>query len=103
MTVTCLVVYVPNKLLQNKDFWEQLESLWKTKRWEKPTCMLGDFNVVEDSADRLPPRSNSLNTVSSLVSLKTHLGVIDGWRRENPTEINFTFRVKNSPIQSRID
>lgn len=90
-TVTCLVVYAPNPHRKNKEFWERIEELWKKEKWGKPTCMLGDFNIVEDSADRLPPHQDPLGTVNSLSSLKTYLNLIDGWRRENPTEINFTF------------
>lgn len=66
-------------------------------------CMLGDFNIVEDSADRLPPHHDPQGAVSSLASLKSYLNQIDGWRRENPTDINFTFRTESGSLKSRID
>lgn len=103
MRVTCLAVYALNQPRQNKEFWKELERRWKAKRWEKPTCVLGDFNVIKDSADWLPPHNDPPNTVRALTSLKTHLEVIDGWRRETPEKIDHTFRTKNSTTQSWID
>lgn len=47
--------------------------------------------------------SNHISAVNTLLDLKTQLSVIDGWRRENLNEINFTYHIENSKIQSRID
>ena len=41
--------------------------------------------------------------MDALQTLKTYFGVADGWRRENPTTVNFSFQMQNRPIQSRID
>lgn len=51
----CLAVYTPNKDKENQSFWKELREIWERKRLRKPTCMMGDFNVVEDSANHLPP------------------------------------------------
>lgn len=88
-TVTCLAVYAPNQPNRNKEFWEQIEDCWRKEKWEKPTCMVGDFNIVKDS--RLPPYQDQTRAANALFNLKTHLNLVDGWRKENPANIDFTF------------
>lgn len=51
LTLSILAVYASNKPRKNQEFWEKIKDKWKKGKWEKPTCMLGDLNVVEDSID----------------------------------------------------
>lgn len=103
VTITCLAIYALNQTQKNKEFWEQLSEHWKREKWEKPTCILGDCNVIEDSIDRMPAHNDPTTPVNALTDLKGQLSVIDGWRRENPMDINFTYCTGNGSIQSRID
>lgn len=101
--ISCLAIYAPNQPDQNKDFWEDIGNHMKKEKQKNLTCMLGDFNLVEDSADRLPPHSNPLNPVDSLIHLKTSQHLTDGCRREHPREIDFFYRSESSSTQSRIN
>ncbi len=66
--------------------------------------MAGDFNMVEDSLDRLPAHSDQENTTDALDNLKQLLGLEDGWRNTFPQKIAFTYLQSNgSKSQSRID
>ncbi|KAG6824845.1 hypothetical protein H0H92_005639 [Tricholoma furcatifolium] len=100
---TCLVIYAPNDTGQNTDFWNEIHETWARRRWKKPTCMLGDLNMVEDSLDRLPPRRDSPEQAQALQDLKIYLQLADGWRRENPQKIDFSFKADGRLIHSRID
>jgi hypothetical protein len=53
--------------------------------------MLGDFNIVEDSIDRLPCHSDNHNAVEALQDLKTLLHLEEGWRKSNPNTKAFTY------------
>lgn len=48
-----LAVYTPNAPKDNKEFWKELNAELTNKNI-KPNLMLGDFNLVKDSRDRLP-------------------------------------------------
>lgn len=77
---------------------------WKTRlHMLKPSIVLGDMNIVKEALDRLPSHNNDTQAVNALTSLKLDLELADGWRRENPTILDFTFQMTNRPIQSRID
>lgn len=102
--LTCLNTYAPNDQNENGRFWNELYEHWRNShRLSKPTFMLGDMNVVEDAVDRLPAHSDLNIATNALTNLKTYLNLIDGWRRQNPTGIEFSFFMANRPIQSRID
>ncbi|KAG1790735.1 Endonuclease/exonuclease/phosphatase, partial [Suillus variegatus] len=87
--IRILAIYAPNDALANQQFWE-LTKL-KLRNLLKPDLMLGDFNVVEDSLDRLPPKTDSANASHSLHQLKSHLQMKDGWRHENLSALSYTF------------
>lgn len=100
---SCMAVYAPNQSDQNKTFWKNVENNLQSRRHKKPTYMLGDFNIVEDSVDRLPPHADPSAPVNALIGLKMYLSMADGWRREHPEEVNFSFRSESNLAQSRID
>jgi exonuclease III len=78
--LTILAVYAPNKNNENKNFWENLNSLWEGDNitLPYPNILLGDFNMVEDPIDRSTRSSDPAKTVSALTSLKSRLALIDG-------------------------
>ncbi len=47
--------------------------------------MIGDFNMVEDATDHLPPHSNQTQAVEALHDLKGHLSITDGWHHVDPS------------------
>jgi exonuclease III len=66
--------------------------------------MAGDFNMIEDSVDRLPAHSDQEDTAEALDSLKQYLGLEDEWRNTFPQKIDYTYLQSNeSKSQSRID
>jgi exonuclease III len=50
-----MAVYAPNSPSDNSDFWDDLLAAIEERALTKPDIVLGDFNVVEDPQDRLPP------------------------------------------------
>ncbi|KAG2745066.1 DNase I-like protein [Suillus brevipes Sb2] len=98
-----LTVYAPNDGQANHHFWELIRT--KIRNLPKPDVMLGDFNVVEDPLDRLPPKSDHINASNSLHQLRSHLQLQDGWRHENQDTLSYTFSQSafQGGSQSRID
>ncbi|KAG1772989.1 hypothetical protein EV702DRAFT_1201280 [Suillus placidus] len=98
-----LAIYAPNDPQTNQYFWDHLHS--KLRGLPKPNIMLGDFNLVEDALDRLPPKQDSQGTTLKLNELKTHLKLRDRWQSEHPDLLQFTFAqsAHQGSRQSRID
>ncbi|KIJ43326.1 hypothetical protein M422DRAFT_253526 [Sphaerobolus stellatus SS14] len=99
--ITILGIYAPNPPTENAAFWEDLKKHWQRKRLTHPDIMLGDFNVVEDSADRHPPHEDAAQSVENLQTLKSFFHVQDGWRRTYPDQLEYTYMQGTS--HSRID
>ncbi|KAG1764439.1 Endonuclease/exonuclease/phosphatase [Suillus occidentalis] len=102
-TFKILVIYAPNDPQNNQYFWENVMS--KLRGLPHPDVMLGDFNLVEDALDRLPPKQDSSGPTSKLKELRTRLRLRDGWRTENPDTLQYTFAQSayQGGRQSRID
>ncbi len=98
-----LNVYAPNDPGDNRDFWKKLQSDMEKRKVAKPDIVLGDFNLVEDARDRLPPRRDQQDAVECLQTFRLTAGVIDGWREREPTERQFTYLQLSTGSQSRID
>ncbi|KAJ8592571.1 DNase I-like protein [Rhizopogon salebrosus TDB-379] len=88
-TLSILAVYAPNDPLDSHNFWEEIRT--KLNNLPQPDIMMGDFNIVEDALDRLPPRKDPVHAVESLLRLKFSLDLRDGWRSENPDSSAFSF------------
>jgi ribonuclease HI/exonuclease III len=101
--LSLLAIYAPNNPTDNEEFWVEIKSAWRRKSLPKPDIMLGDFNVVEDSVDRIPCHPDNPNTVDSLNRLRTSWHLIDGWRHTFPNTKAYTFLQKATGTQSRID
>ena len=98
-----LNVYAPNDHTCNGQFWTSLHEYWRTNHLPAPDTILGDFNVVDSSLDRLPPRSDPPTATDALHTLMTHFHLVDGWRHTFPSQLGYTFRQHNSSSQSRLD
>jgi ribonuclease HI/exonuclease III len=105
--LSVLAAYAPNEPTKNQEFTKNLiEHFRGSRNMRQPDIMLGDFNLVEESIDRLPAHSDSEEAVESLKALTRHLNLIDGWRDTNPTQRAYTFRQSRKTAtgsQSRID
>ncbi|EIW86414.1 DNase I-like protein, partial [Coniophora puteana RWD-64-598 SS2] len=107
-TLTILAVYAPSSGgTDNEEFWVSLQNKLTAPAFNlgKPDIMLGDFNVVEDSLDRLPPHADRNPSVAALRNLKTTLTMGDGWREAYPDINAFTFfqTARQGGRKSRID
>ena len=65
--------------------------------------MLGNFNLIEDTLDRIPSGTDNLQTVERLKEVRTSLNMIDGWRSANEEEKGYTWSRTTDGTQSRID
>ncbi len=99
-----LAIYAPNDPQKNRDFWNELRVFFEGNPSKKPDLMAGDFNMVEDSLDRLPSHCDQGSTTEALDDLKQLLGLEDGWRNTYPQTLAFTYLQSNGQkSQSRID
>ncbi|KAI0338731.1 DNase I-like protein [Trametopsis cervina] len=98
-----LNVYAPNVTSQNALFWEELTEKFSSNSFPRPDIILGDFNVVEDAIDRLPARNDPVRATSALYDLHSMLGLVDGWRTENPHEKSYTYAQDHGTSLSRLD
>lgn len=103
--LSILVVYAPNDPTSNKTFWKMIKNEIQMKSLPKPNILLGDFNLVEDALDHLPPRLDSLSAIEALRETTRTFKLVDGWREENPGLTCFTFAqsLNQGGSQSRID
>ncbi|KIN99806.1 hypothetical protein M404DRAFT_154080 [Pisolithus tinctorius Marx 270] len=87
----------------NQCFWEMIHN--KIINLPQPDVMLGDFNIVEDSIDRIPAHLDHANAVSALRALKSHLNSQDGWHQTNPSDLTFTYSqsTRQGGLTSKID
>ena len=102
-TIKILNVYAPNDPPNNEKFWSSLNEITSSNPHLKPDIMLGDFNLVEDSLDRLPCHPDDPNAVAALGELKGNLNLIDGWRRTFPDKRDYSHQHTPNASQGRID
>ncbi|KAG2037391.1 Endonuclease/exonuclease/phosphatase, partial [Suillus americanus] len=102
-TLNVLAVYAPNNPQSNQLFWTEVHE--KLDGLPLPDIMLGDFNIVKDALDRLPPKQDNQNATEALLRLKLSLDLRDGWCFENPKTVMFTCAqsATQGGRQSRID
>ncbi|KAI0731181.1 Endonuclease/exonuclease/phosphatase, partial [Earliella scabrosa] len=98
-----LNVYAPNEARENAAFWNEIKQQYTNRDNQTPTVMMGDFNMVEAPADRLPARRDADDQVDALGALKRHLDLVDGLRQRDPTTRIFTYMQTATGSQSRID
>ncbi|KZP24557.1 DNase I-like protein [Athelia psychrophila] len=102
-TIRILNIYAPNDQGDSGIFWNDIQSEMEREKIHSPDIMMGDFNTVEDSIDRLPNKSDPAGTTASLRGLRVKMGLIDGWRTTNPTEKEYTHYSKSHNTLSRLD
>ena len=98
-----LNIYAPNDTKNNENFWAQLNEILMDHPHLKPNIMLGDFNLVEDSLDRLPCHPDDTTAVASLGELKSNTDLVDGWHCTHPDKYKYTHTHIPNASQGRID
>ncbi len=99
-----LTIYASNSPGKNRDFWNTIKDYFEQNPNKKPDIMAGDFNMVEDSLDRLPTHNDQEDTTEALDNLKQALELEDGWRNIFPHKAAYTYLQSNgTKSQSRID
>ncbi|KAE9382847.1 DNase I-like protein, partial [Gymnopus androsaceus JB14] len=106
-TLTILGIYAPNEnMTVNREFWEQLTDAWLKLNLPVVDMILGDYNVVEEPADRSNNRSDNQAAVEALVNFKSLFRVKDRWRATYPTDRKYTYThhgPNNTITKSRLD
>lgn len=100
--INVMAVYAPNRESENADFWDLLRRKWLTNAFPKPDVLLGDFNCVEANIDRLPLSQNAPTAARALEELKSEMGLMDGWRQENPNKLDYSWS-DGAGRRSRLD
>jgi len=100
--INVLAVYAPNRETENANFWNTLKDKWITSQFPKPDVLLGDFNCVEADIDRFPLCQNAPIAARALEELKSEIGLMDGWRQENPHKFAYSWS-DTSGRRSRLD
>ena len=102
--IKILAIYAPNISStghENENFWQTLDQATQNYQID---VLLGDFNVTEEAADRLPPREDARPAIAALQTLTANLQLTDRWRRTNPHPIKrYTFGHNTGSYMSRID
>ncbi|KAJ7898721.1 hypothetical protein B0H13DRAFT_1623042, partial [Mycena leptocephala] len=57
----------------------------------QPDVVLGDFNMVEDTLDRLPHKSDPVLVSNAMFEFKHSLNICDGWRQTFPDTLQYTY------------
>ncbi|RDX41984.1 DNase I-like protein, partial [Lentinus brumalis] len=96
-------IYAPNDAKDNALFWEKLAEDRAQRKFPRPDMMLGDFNLVESSIDRLPPRTDHQEAVDRLGEFRNRLDLVDGLREREPQLRLYTYLQMSTGSQSRID
>ncbi len=102
-TLKILNVYAPNDMMENSAFWTRRENAYLSGSQQRYDIVLGDFNVVTDPNDRLPPRRDLLAAQDSIGSFLRRADLLDGWRERNPSKRQYTYLQQATGSQSRID
>ena len=104
-TATILNVYAPNDRGEHANFWAKVITTRRAKHLPEPDFILGDFNVTEDTIDRMPPRLDDEAAIATLREVRHEWNMQDMWRWANPTKIAFTYKAQmwNERIQARLD
>ena len=96
-----LGVYAPNADTDSVEFFNQLS---ETDGLLRADIVLGDFNKVEESVDRCPPRTEEPRVLRALRAIKEPRNLLDGWRDTYPDSHRYTFTSSNHLAStSRID
>ncbi|KAI9063991.1 DNase I-like protein, partial [Trametes sanguinea] len=101
--IRVLNVYAPNVLSDNAALWDSLKERYTNDPAFRPDIVLGDFNMVEESIDRCPARTDPGQVTRAFADMKERMGMCDTWRRAHPGKREFTYMQAGNGAQSRLD
>ena len=93
-TATILNVYAPNDRSEHTNFWAKVIMARRVKHLPEPDFTLGDFNVMEDTIDRMPSRLDDETAITALREVRHEWNMQDTWCWANPTELAFTYKAQ---------
>ena len=98
-------VYAPHNRNQQPEFWAETTANRCILRMPLPDFILGDFNVTEDSIDRVPVHHDIQTATEALRDVRREWNIQDTWRITHPDTRSFTYHANanNAEIQSRLD
>jgi len=102
-------VYMPNHKSPQREALVKLRRMLRARGDINNTefFIMGDWNFIEDKADRSPQHDDDLGVTNEMNKLKMSLDLLDGWRTLNPGSRSFTwegmFGNKRKKIFSRIN
>lgn len=101
-TVNLLGIYAPNQESEQVHYYNQLHTADL-----RVDMILGDFNATLKTLDRNPPGRSDDRVCEAIETLMRKRGLLDGWRLENDSKREFTFRMTTGrprqKVSSRID
>jgi len=87
--ISILAIYAPNvtrtNAAENTEFWTEITTFLDEHPEIKVDVMAGDFNMTEETIDRLPMRKDRNEAITALENLKQKINVVDGWRDTFPS------------------
>jgi len=95
-TLTIINVYMPNTQSEKAELIENLRTHLENKQERDNILIAGDFNLVTNEQDRLPPHLDDTRLVDSWTAIETKNDLIDGWRLIHENKRQFTYKQSNS-------
>ena len=103
LNCTLVNVYSSNDQREKVAFYKELLKVLREKNIRESVIMLGDFNFVEDSLDRLPEHRDEEEIVTTFNEIKAWLNLIDAWRHQYSTERQYSYSHCHYESFARID
>ncbi|KAJ3804638.1 Endonuclease/exonuclease/phosphatase, partial [Lentinula lateritia] len=96
-------IYAPNIEKEKIKFYKALMRKLSVMEDMDDMIMMGDFNMINGSIDRLPQRKDDDRVVTPVEAIITKFHLKDGWRRYNEDNLDFTFTSMSNKSRARID
>ncbi|KAF8827360.1 hypothetical protein HHX47_DHR5000756 [Lentinula edodes] len=96
-------IYAPNIEKEKIAFYKKLKSKLSEMNDMEDMIMMGDFNMVNESIDRLPQRKDEERVMSPINAITSKYHLVDGWRKYNDKDLDYTFTSASNSSSARID
>ncbi|KAJ3858133.1 Endonuclease/exonuclease/phosphatase, partial [Lentinula novae-zelandiae] len=96
-------IYAPNIEKEKISFYKTLLRKLSAMEDMEDMIMMGDFNMINGSTDRLPQRKDDERVVNPVNAIINKFNIVDGWRKYNEDNLEFTFTSMSNKSSARID